>query len=171
VDAGIAQLNPEVLDVSALIEKARAGLDATFTGGEEKVDLRVEIENDLPIFVADGTRIVQVLYNLLSNAARFSDPGSQVRLKVSARGPERIAFAVEDDGVGIPEDMRNAMFQRFEGQSVEGRQRGAGLGLAIVKTFVNLHGGSVLIEGRAPRGTRVTVILPANAALALNAGE
>jgi signal transduction histidine kinase len=133
--------------------------------------LRVEIENDLPIFVADGTRIVQVLYNLLSNAARFSDPGSQVRLKVSARGPERIAFAVEDDGVGIPEDMRNAMFQRFEGQSVEGRQRGAGLGLAIVKTFVNLHGGSVLIEGRAPRGTRVTVILPANAALALNAGE
>ena len=171
VDAGIAQLNPEVLDISTLIEKARAGLDATFTGGEEKVDLAVEIEDDLPTFVADGTRIVQVLYNLLSNAARFSDPGSLVRLKVSSRGNDRIAFAVEDDGVGIPEDVRNAMFQRFEGQSVEGRQRGAGLGLAIVKTFVNLHGGSVLIEGRQPRGTRVTVIIPANTALAQNAGE
>lgn len=171
VDAGIAQLNPEVLDIPTLIEKARAGLDATFTGGEEPVNLSVEIEESLPIFVADSTRIVQVLYNLLSNAARFSDPGAQVRLKVSTRGADRIAFAVEDDGVGIPEDMRNAMFQRFEGASVEGRQRGAGLGLAIVKTFVNLHGGTVLIEGRAPRGTRVTVILPANAALALNAGE
>ena len=171
VDAGIAQLNPEVLDIPALIDKARAGLAATFTGGEKPVDIEVTIADDLPVFVADGTRIVQVLYNLLSNAARFSDPGSLVRVKVSARGAERIAFAVEDDGVGIPEDMRNSMFQRFEGQSVEGRQRGAGLGLAIVKTFANLHGGSVLIEGRQPRGTRVTVILPANAELALNAGE
>lgn len=171
VDAGIAQLNPEVLDIPTLVEKARAGLEATLTGGEEPVDLEVSLDEDLPVFVADGTRIVQVLYNLVSNAARFSDPGSQVRIKVSARGSDRIAFAVEDDGVGIPEDMRNAMFQRFEGQSVEGRQRGAGLGLAIVKTFANLHGGSVLIEGRQPRGTRVTVILPANAALALNAGE
>ena len=171
VDAGIAQLNPEVLDIAALIEKARAGLDATFTNGEHKVDIEVTIEEGLPPFVADGTRIVQVLYNLLSNAARFSDPGSLVRVKVSARGAERIAFAVEDDGVGIPEAVRGSMFQRFEGQSVEGRQRGAGLGLAIVKTFANLHGGSVLIEGRQPRGTRVTVILPANAELALNAGE
>lgn len=171
VDAGIAQLNPEVLDIFTLIDRARAGMAATFVGSDDPVDLTVEVEDNLPTFVADGTRIVQVLYNLLSNAARFSDPGSEVRLKVAARGPDRIAFAVEDDGVGIPEDMRNAMFQRFEGQSVEGRQRGAGLGLAIVKTFVNLHGGTVLIESREPRGTRVTVILPANAALALNAGE
>ncbi|HWJ89261.1 MAG TPA: ATP-binding protein [Pelagibacterium sp.] len=171
VDAGIAELHPEALDIAALIEKARAGLDATFSGGAEKVDLRVSIADDLPVFVADGTRIVQVLYNLLSNAARFSDPGAQVRLRVFARGEDRIAFAIEDDGVGIPEDMRGSMFQRFEGQSVDGRQRGAGLGLAIVKTFVNLHGGTVLIEGLEPRGTRVTVLLPANAALALNAGE
>src|SRR5690606_28319065 len=85
VDAGIAQLNPEVLDIPALIDKARAGLAATFTGGEKPVDIEVTIEDGLPRFVADGTRIVQVLYNLLSNAARFSDPGSLVRVKVSAR--------------------------------------------------------------------------------------
>ncbi|RDE09395.1 sensor histidine kinase [Pelagibacterium lacus] len=171
VDAGIAQLHPEQLDIAQLIEKARAGLSAAFAGTDAAVDITVEIEDGLPVLVADGTRIVQVLYNLLSNAARFSDPGSEVRVRVSARGPDHIAFAVEDDGAGIPEDMRSAMFQRFEGQSVEGRQRGAGLGLAIVKTFVNLHGGTVLIESREPRGTRVTVIVPANAALALNAGE
>lgn len=170
VDAGIAQLNTELLDIETLIARARAGLAAAFTGTDAPVNLTVSVADDLPAFVADGTRIVQVLYNLLSNAARFSEAGSEIHLSVAARG-EHIAFIVEDDGMGIPEDMRNAMFQRFEGQSVEGRQRGAGLGLAIVKTFVNLHGGTVLIEGREPKGTRVTVLVPANAALARNAGE
>ncbi|WP_164730614.1 sensor histidine kinase [Pelagibacterium montanilacus] len=170
VDAGIAQLNTAELDIPALIEKARAGVAATLSGPEDAVDVVVEIEDDLPVFVADGTRIVQVLYNLLSNAARYSDPGSKVRLTVSARG-ERVVFTVEDEGAGIPEDMRGAVFQRFEGQTVEGRQRGAGLGLAIVKTFVNLHGGTVRIESREPRGTRVTVILPADSRAAYNAGE
>ncbi len=171
VDAGIAQLHTERLEIGALIAKARAGLSAAFSGSEKPVNLIVDIAQDLPDFIADGTRIVQILYNLLSNAARFSDPGAQIRLSVSARGNDRIAFTVEDEGVGIPEDIRNAMFSRFEGQSVEGRQRGAGLGLAIVRTFAHLHGGTVLIEGREPRGTSVTVIVPADASQARNAGE
>lgn len=171
VDAGIAQLHTETLDIGSLIEKAQAGLSAAFSGSEKPVNLVVDIAGDLPEFVADGTRIVQILYNLLSNAARFSDPGAQILLSVTTRGKDRIAFAVEDEGVGIPEDMRAAMFSRFEGQSVEGRQRGAGLGLAIVKTFANLHGGTVHIEAREPRGTRVTVIVPADASQASNAGE
>lgn len=170
VDAGIAQINTSVLDIETVVEKAKAGLAAASSGSEKPIDLEVNIERGLPSFVADGTRIVQVLYNLLSNAARFSDPGARIWLDVSARG-DRIVFTVEDEGVGIPEDMRSAMFQRFEGQSVEGRQRGAGLGLAIVKTFVNLHGGTVSVDARAPRGTKVTVILPANTQIALNAGE
>ncbi|WP_196260053.1 ATP-binding protein [Pelagibacterium limicola] len=171
VDAGIAQLNTEKLDIPDLIAKARAGLSAAFSGSEKPVNLKVEVAEDLPAFVADGTRIVQILYNLLSNAARFSEPGAEIRLSVEARGANRIAFSVEDEGVGIPEEIRAAMFSRFEGQSVEGRQRGAGLGLAIVKTFANLHGGTVHIEGREPRGTRVTVIVPADASQAQNAGE
>jgi len=170
VDAGIAQLNYEDLEISTLVEKARAGLAATFAGADQPVDLKVSIADNLPKFFADGTRIVQVLYNLLSNATRFSDPGASVWLDISARG-DKIAFVVEDEGAGIPEDMRKALFNRFEGQSVEGRQRGAGLGLAIVKTFVNLHGGSVSIEARKPRGTRVAVIIPANAVATQIAGE
>ncbi len=171
VDAGIAQLHTEKLDIAELIEKARAGLSAAFSGSEKPVNLKVEIAGDLPPFIADGTRIVQILYNLLSNAARFSDPGAEISLAVSARGGDRIVFAVEDEGVGIPEEIRNAVFSRFEGQTIEGRQRGAGLGLAIVKTFANLHGGTVHIETRKPRGTRVSVILPSDASLAQNAGE
>jgi signal transduction histidine kinase len=166
VDAGIAELRPELQDISALVEKARAGLAATFPeiDGERTINLVVDIEPDLPPFVADGTRIVQVLYNLLSNAARFSEPGGEVRLSVSARG-DRMIFVVEDQGAPMSEEMRAAILERADTQAISGRQRGAGLGLAIVRTFVNLHGGTISVERREPRGSRVVVNLPRDAAM------
>jgi signal transduction histidine kinase len=164
VDAGIAELRPEPQDVATLVEKARTGLAATFPeiGGGTSINLKVSIDPDLPPLIADGTRIVQVLYNLLSSAARFSEPGGEVRLSATARGG-RILFVVEDDGA-ISEEMRAELLQAPEG--VVGRQRGAGLGLAIVRAFVNLHGGTITVEARKPRGTRVVVSLPRDASAA-----
>jgi signal transduction histidine kinase len=166
VDAGIAELRPEPQDVTALVDKARAGLAATFPeiDGEHSINLTVDIAPNLPLFVADGTRIVQVLYNLLSSAARFSEPGGEVKLSIQSRG-ERMLFIVEDEGAGMSDEMRAAMVERNDREAIAGRQRGAGLGLAIVRAFVNLHGGIVTVEKREPRGSRVTVNLPADASL------
>lgn len=171
VDAGIATLNVEELDVDALIEKAKTGLAATIdsVGGQAPVNLVVEVAPGLPRLLGDGARIVQVLYNLLANAIRYSDAGTEVRLTVEGRG-DAVAFVVEDEGVGIPEDLMASAFDGAGGAPVEGRQRGAGLGLAIVKTFAHLHGGTVAIESREPRGTRVTVTLPARQPVASAAG-
>lgn len=173
VDAGVIELDLGIQDIPALVERARAGLAAAFSdkGNQVPINLRVEIDPDLPEFVADGTRIVQVLYNLLANAARFSEPGSEIRLSVTGRGNDRIVMTVEDEGAGIPQDVRATLFQRFEGKAVAGRQRGPGLGLSIVRAFVNLHGGTVAIEDRKPRGTRVVVNLPANAETATQAAQ
>lgn len=178
VDAGIAELNPEEQDVDRLVDLARAGLAATFTasGAETPLNLEVDIAPDLPRFVADGTRMVQVLYNLLSNAARFSEAGSLVRLKIVPRGADRILFIVEDEGVGLVDEISAAMEHETAGrgrpeQPVEGRQREAGLGLAIVRTFVNLHGGTVTLEKRAPKGTRVIVNMPSVARTTAPAAE
>ncbi|WP_299637953.1 PAS domain-containing sensor histidine kinase [Devosia sp.] len=167
VDAGIAQLQPEPQDVVALVDKARAGLAATFPDidGERSLNLKVVIEPDLPPFVADGARIINVLYNLLSNAARFSEPGGEVRLTVSGR-TGRIQFIVEDEGAPMSEEMRIALLDRNDALSGAARQRGAGLGLSIVRAFVNLHGGTINVERREPRGTRVIVSLPSDAAMA-----
>jgi signal transduction histidine kinase len=167
VDAGIAQLRPEPQDIRQLVEKARAGLAATFPDieGETAMNLVVEMPTEPPPFIADGTRIVQVLYNLLSNAARYSEPGALIRLRVSARG-ERVMFVVDDEGTAMSEELRGEMIGGGADPNLTGRQRGAGLGLAIVKTFVNLHGGTVSIERREPRGTRVVVNLPADASAA-----
>lgn len=172
VDAGVAELRTEPQDITKLIERARAGLAGTLSAGGDETppNIIVDMEYGLPTFVADGTRIVQVLYNLLSNSVRFSKPGAPVHLNVSSRSG-RIIFSIEDEGAGISDEMRAALFQRFEGRSTEGRQRGAGLGLAIVKTFVSLHGGTVSLEKRDPKGTRVIVSIPANPAEAISAAE
>ncbi|ODT65463.1 MAG: hypothetical protein ABS75_31610 [Pelagibacterium sp. SCN 63-23] len=122
VDAGIAELNPEVLEIPALIDKARAGIAATFPEvSGDAPNLVIEIEPDLPQFVADGTRIVQVLYNLLSNAARFSPPGGEIRLSVSHRA-ERMLFVIEDEGPGITDEMKAAILTRLDGPQAGGRR-------------------------------------------------
>lgn len=166
VDAGIAELNPEPLDVPALIDKARAGLSASFPEiSGNATNLVVHVEPDLPEFVADGTRIVQVLYNLLSNAARFSPPGGEIHLSVSHRA-DRMLFIIEDEGPGLTDELRSAILTRLDTPSAGGRLRGAGLGLSIVRTFVNLHGGTISAEPREPRGSRIIVNLPRDSALA-----
>jgi signal transduction histidine kinase len=166
VDAGIADMKPEPQDVPALIEKARAGIAATFPdiAGEQPLDIQIDIPEELPPLYADGTRIVQVLYNLLSTAARFSEPGGKVRLGVISRGG-RMIFTVEDDGAQMNEEMRAALNDRAEAARSSARQRGAGLGLAIVRSFVHLHGGTISVERREPRGSRVVVSLPLNGAM------
>lgn len=167
VDAGIAELRPERLEVANLVDKARAGLSATFPeiSGEKPINLVVDIEDRLPPFIADGTRVVQVLYNLLSNAARFSPPGGEIRLSVSHRA-DRMLFIIEDEGPGLTDEMKSAILTRLDNPGAGGRQRGAGLGLSIVRTFVNLHGGTIAAEKREPRGSRIIVSLPRDSVMA-----
>ena len=71
-----------------------------------------------------------------------------------------LAFTVEDQGVGIPEDYQKAVFNRFESRSHGSRHRGVGLGLSIVKSLAELHGGTVSLDSAPGRGTRVKVLLP-----------
>lgn len=166
VDAGIAELNPEPQDIATLVDKARAGITATFPEvSGEPPNLVVALEPDLPPFIADGTRIVQVLYNLLSNAARFSPPGGEIRLSVSHRA-DRMLFIIEDEGPGLTDEMKSAILTRLDGPQSGGRQRGAGLALSIVRTFVNLHGGTISAERREPKGSRIIVNLPRDSAMA-----
>lgn len=166
VDAGIAELDKQDQTVADLIARAKAGIDATFMGaeGEQPINLTIKLDDDLPVFQADGKRIVQVLFNLLSNAAKFSEPGSEVVLRAQSR-EDWVDLIVEDEGIGVPQELSNAVHQKLDARSIEGRQRGVGLGLTIANAFVQLHGGSIAFEKRDPRGTRVTVHLPIRSAI------
>jgi signal transduction histidine kinase len=127
---------------------------------ESALNLRVIALDDVGLFIADGKRIRQILFNLLSNAIGFSSPGQTVTLAALRRGDE-IVFKVSDQGRGIPQDVLDHVFDRFQSHTVGSRHRGVGLGLSIVRAFVELHGGRVLIDSAPGEGTSVTCIFPA----------
>jgi len=157
IDAGTFELKLSPVKVREVIEQAVQGVDERLK--QNKVALDISIEPGLEEFVADGRRVTQMLYNLLSNAIGFSEAGGRIGLGC-ARENSMIAFAVEDQGVGIPPDYQQAVFDRFESRSHGSRHRGAGLGLSIVKSLAELHGGAVRLDSAQGRGTRVTVLLP-----------
>ena len=112
-------------------------------------------------FRSDGKRIRQILFNLLSNAIGFSSPGQTVTLSAMRRD-DHIVFKVTDQGRGIPPDLVDRVFDRFESSANGSRHRGVGLGLSIVKEFVDLLGGEASIQSAIGEGTTVTCIFPMN---------
>jgi len=160
IDAGSFELNREMVSVSEILKAARLLVRERLEKAELSLD--IDIEGDVSSIYADGRRVIQVLYNLLQNAISFSAPGKTIRL-IAARQGSMVAFTIEDQGCGIPEDIRNSLFERFEGRSQGTGRRGVGLGLSIVNSIVELHGGDVELLSREGVGTRITVRFPRQA--------
>jgi signal transduction histidine kinase len=157
IDAGGLELKLAPVSVASVVDTAV--LAVRDRAGRARLNLDVRIAGDAVEFIADESRVRQVLYNLLSNAIGFSRPGDRISVDVR-REAGMVVFAVEDMGVGIPKDQQQRMIERFESRSQGSKHRGAGLGLSIVKSLVELHGGSMALESEPGRGTRVTVRFP-----------
>jgi two-component system sensor histidine kinase BaeS len=153
-DVGGLRLRREAVDVGVLINSSLAAFQAMVDAGG--VQLRAQIAPNTPAIDADPARIRGVLMNLLSNAVRYTPPGGTVA--VSAEPMDgRVAIGVRDTGQGIPEELRNRVFERF----VKGPgSPGAGLGLAISKDVVVAHGGTIELTSEMGKGTEVRMILP-----------
>ncbi len=130
-------------------------------GGQQAAIVTVPLENEVE-FIADPNRLVQVLINLLSNALKFSPPDSQITLSVN-QNADNTVFSVEDQGEGIPDNMQNAIFSRFEqvDQIRDSKnQKGSGLGLFICKTIVEAHGGEIWVESTLGKGSKFSFSIP-----------
>jgi signal transduction histidine kinase len=168
VDAGIMEL--ELTDV-AVEDVVRSASDLVADRlREEGIVLRVDTAKAPPTLRADEHRLRQILFNLLSNAANYAPTNSSIALACRA-GRDGVEISVHDDGPGIPPDVLDTVFRRFESRANGGRRRGAGLGLAIVKSLVELHGGSVRIETAPGRGTTVVCSFPSQPDLMRPAAE
>jgi signal transduction histidine kinase len=111
---------------------------------------------DIGAIAADERRLKQALFNLISNAIKFTPPGGAIRLGAE-RHESELLLTVADSGIGIPPSDQTRMFDKFE----RGTPRsGAGLGLSLVKSLIDLHGGTVTIDSAAGQGTTVTCRLP-----------
>ena len=157
IDAGALAFDLGQVKVEDVINAAIDGVRERAAVSKLTLDITIE-EEDL-VFIADEKRVRQILYNLLSNAAGFSQPGGTINLR-SWKEDGNIVFVVEDQGSGIPKEQLARVFDRFESRSHGSNHRGTGLGLSIVKNLVELHGGDVTLESEVGRGTRVTVRLP-----------
>ena len=152
IKAGMLSVEPHPSDVAALVDQART----TFTTGGGRNPVLVDLPPDLPRAMADPERIVQVLGNLLSNAARNSPPSSPIRVSGALQG-SFVALTVADEGRGIAPDEIPHLFRKRPGTA-----GGTGLGLAISKGIVEAHGGRIRAEsGGMGVGARFTFTIPA----------
>jgi signal transduction histidine kinase len=148
---------PEIVDIRSTIEAAMRGLEDRLT--ESSLHVVIDAPDDIGSFVADGKRVRQILFNLLSNAVGFSSPGQTIRVGARKVGGE-VIFDVQDEGRGMPPDIKARIFDRFESHTLGTRHRGVGLGLSIVRSFVELHGGRIDLYSELGLGTKVTCIFP-----------
>ena len=160
IETGTLPVDPEPSEMAVLVDEARS----RFQSGGGRNNLHMDIAPDLLPVMADRRRIVQVLGNLLSNAARHSHESSVIRVAAVREGVH-VAVSVSDDGVGVTAARLPHLFRKFSRLEGEERDRdigGSGMGLAICKGIVEAHGGRIWAESDGPgMGSRFTFTIPA----------
>jgi len=160
VQAGKLELSPEVFEIRSGIEEVCAVVHPI--AEQKNIDVRVEIAPGLDAITLDLQRFRQILYNLLSNALKFTDDGGVVTIKADRLADGNIRLSVRDSGIGIAADDIPRLFTEFEQleTGIARRFGGTGLGLALTKSIVTLQGGSIDVESKVGIGSTFTVSLP-----------
>ncbi len=157
IETGTLSVSPEPANVAILIDEA----SHAFQSHVDKHNICISLSPDLPWVMADNLRVIQVLGNLLTNAARHSPANSAINVSAE-RYDLHVAVSVSDAGRGIPAESLPHLFRKFS--RIEGEEQGgdSGLGLAICKGIVEAHGGRIWASSDGPGlGARFTFTLPA----------
>ena len=169
VTRGLVTLDKEELDVNAVVagavEQVRPLIES------KRHALTMQLSGEPAHVLGDRTRLVQVLSNILNNAAKYTPPGGQIALRVTAHG-ERVTVTVTDNGIGIEPDVLPYIFELFTQaeRTPDRSQGGLGIGLALVKSLVTLHGGTVDARAAPGQGSEFEICLPRLDAVRSEAG-
>ncbi len=147
IELDTVEIQPMVAAVSGLMQEQIQAKDLT---------LDIHCPDDVGWIAADGRRLKQIVFHLLGNAVRYTQPGGRITVSLSRRN-DRLSLTVADNGPGIEENCQATIFDSFVRS---GDNAGTGLGLALVRRFVELHGGRVELSSRVGLGTSVTVHIP-----------
>jgi len=150
---GIVQPNRQPTDVGALVRRV---VENTELVGDHPVSIQIE-----PMVVPiDAAKVERILENLLANAARHTAAGTRVWVRAESNDGE-ILLVVDDEGSGVPEELRDAIFEPFrQGPQRAPHSPGVGIGLSLVARFAELHGGKAWVEDRPGGGASFRVLLP-----------
>jgi signal transduction histidine kinase len=165
ISRGKIQLRKEPVDLATVV--ARAVESSRTLVEERRHRLEVALPDDPVWLEADPTRLEQILTNLLTNAAKYTEPGGLIRLAARVEGDE-VILSVTDNGIGIPPEKLETIFDMFmqvDRSLASATQWGLGIGLALVRSLVQMHGGRVYARSDGPgRGSEFVVHLPRIAA-------
>jgi len=156
---GKVDLHRRSVDLEEVIKQATESAGPLLDRRRHQLDVQVPVGIRVDV---DLDRMAQVVSNLLTNAAKYSEPGSQIKVRGSREGGS-VQIEVEDEGIGIVPELIDRVFETFvqKPQTLERPLGGLGLGLAIVHNLVALHGGTVTVHSDGPgKGSRFTVVIP-----------
>jgi signal transduction histidine kinase len=157
VEAGRMELQPGTFDLRFVLLKAVSLVRERAT--RQGITVELEVDQSVGAIEADERRVKQILFNLLSNALKFTPSGGRVTL-TAARIDDAVQISVRDTGIGIRGEDQDRIFEEFQqagpGKAVEG----TGLGLALARRFVEMHGGRIWVESVVGAGSSFTFTLP-----------
>jgi signal transduction histidine kinase len=153
-DEGVLVLHREPADPLALVDDIVRSFEPA--AEDAAIQLRVEVDGEIPVIDVDPLRVTEIVGNLLANAIRHTPRGGDVTVRVRS-APGQVVIDVEDTGVGIAADQLASVFDRFVRSADTG---GTGLGLAIAKRLVDAQGGTIAATAGPAGGTRMRVTLP-----------
>jgi signal transduction histidine kinase/ligand-binding sensor domain-containing protein len=158
IEAGKMEWHIENVDMSSVIDQALAATAAVFDS--KKLKLKKKLTKDIPTLKGDRDKLIQVLINLLSNAAKFTDEGEVVCS--TAIKNENFIISVTDTGMGISEEDLEKVFDKFKqvGDTLTDKPKGTGLGLPISREIIEYHGGKIWVESELGKGSTFSFSLP-----------
>jgi signal transduction histidine kinase len=163
IESGRLGLRRETFDIGGTLEEALSSVRPQAAAKS----IAIETSLSLPATIfADRLRVKQVLFNLLSNALKFTPNGGKILINAALRDGV-IEISVSDTGIGIAKEQHEAVFDKFYqvGSTTKGVREGTGLGLAITKALVEEHGGGIWLESEPGKGSRFTFTIPHEAPL------
>jgi signal transduction histidine kinase len=158
IEAGMMDLRYAIVDVHQVAREIIANARSLIYNKD--IELRLEIDPRLETIEADRTRLIQILFNLVSNAIKFTNEGA-VSLALNDAG-DNVEVVVEDTGIGIKESDIPIIFEQFRqiDGSLTRKAGGTGLGMPISKSLVELHGGEMFVQSEPGVGSTFSFILP-----------
>ena len=163
IESGNAEWHSGEIDLREVVEDSLTAVSQILQDG--KITIVTDVPNELPIIVADRDRLMQVMLNLLSNAAKFCDPaGGRISVGVSRQG-RNLRVDVSDNGEGISPADREIIFEKFRqaGDTLTQKPKGSGLGLAISRQIISHFGGSLWVESHPGAGSTFSFTVPVKA--------
>ncbi len=173
ITRGKIQIRKQGVDLAQVVRQAVQGSQPLLDGRKQTV--KVSLPSSPVLLDGDDLRLEQVVMNLIGNASKYSEPGTEIDVKLAVSGDSKVArLSVRDAGVGIPPSMLDAIFEPFVqvDQSLARSLGGLGIGLTMVKSLVELHGGRAKASSDGPgRGAEFVIELPVAGAAAPAAGS